>query len=283
MSQRPSPSPCADQVRRADPDRHLTALYAPERAREDLFALYALNDELARAAEVSDEPLIGAMRLQWWRDTLAAIAAGGEAPRHPVAEAVALAQARRPWDQGAIERLIAARESLLGEVRPADMKALEALVEGTAGTLAAMGLGILGVDDAASLQAARHGATAYGLVGTLRSVPIAAPRRRVLLPVTVMEGERLAMDDIAPSRAGGALGRVVASVAELAEAHVLAARTLRGRSADTARSVLLWTTLAAADLGTLRRVGYDPFDPTFMRGGPFRRLAVTWRAATGRF
>ena len=41
----PPLSSCAQQVRRDDPDRFLTALFAPAEAREDLFALYAFNDE----------------------------------------------------------------------------------------------------------------------------------------------------------------------------------------------------------------------------------------------
>jgi len=39
-------------VRRVDPDRYLTALFAPPARREALFTLYAFNHELARAREV---------------------------------------------------------------------------------------------------------------------------------------------------------------------------------------------------------------------------------------
>ena len=58
----------ASQLRRADPDRFLTALFAPAVARDVLLALYAFNHELARAREVTREPHLALIRLQWWRE-----------------------------------------------------------------------------------------------------------------------------------------------------------------------------------------------------------------------
>ncbi len=63
-------------ARDGDPDRYASALFAPRPAREPLFALYALNVELARAAEQVSEPQLGEIRLQWWREALDRAAAG---------------------------------------------------------------------------------------------------------------------------------------------------------------------------------------------------------------
>lgn len=60
----------AEGLRTADPDRFGAALVAPEKARAQLWTLYALNLELARAPLQSNEPLIAEMRLQWWVDQL---------------------------------------------------------------------------------------------------------------------------------------------------------------------------------------------------------------------
>ena len=48
---------------------------APLAARQILFPLYAFNVEVARAPWVASEPMIGEMRLQWWRDVLEEIGA----------------------------------------------------------------------------------------------------------------------------------------------------------------------------------------------------------------
>ncbi len=275
-------SHCAEQVRRNDPDRFLTALFAPAAVREDLFALYALNDELARAREAASEALIGAMRLQWWRDAINAIHAGTP-PRHPVAQAIAQGTRHHGWPKDAILALIDARERDFAKAPPEDLKALEDHVAATAGALALLALATLGVVDSSARQAARHAGVAYGLAGLMRSVPDHARARRVLLPANVIAQEGLVAEDIGRERGRRELAKVVASVCELAEAHLTAARRLRDGVPRAAVPALLVGTLAGADLAALRRAGYDPFDPSLGRRAFGRRLTVTWRAALGRF
>ncbi len=61
---------CTDLVRAQDRDRFLAALFAPADKRQDLFALYAFNVEVARVREVVREALPGEVRLQWWRELI---------------------------------------------------------------------------------------------------------------------------------------------------------------------------------------------------------------------
>ncbi|HEX4270168.1 MAG TPA: squalene/phytoene synthase family protein, partial [Rhizomicrobium sp.] len=85
----------AASVRTADPDRYFSALFAPANLRPFLFALYAFNAEVARVAESVREPMLGAIRLEWWRET--AEGASRASPRnHDVARGlVALFAAER--------------------------------------------------------------------------------------------------------------------------------------------------------------------------------------------
>src|SRR5258705_10943546 len=69
-----------DTVRRADRDRFLAALFAPEPARTDLLALLAFDHELARTRLVTREPMLARIRLEWWREAVAE-AAGAGTPR----------------------------------------------------------------------------------------------------------------------------------------------------------------------------------------------------------
>ena len=71
-------------VRRADPDRFLTALFAPPAHRDALLTLYAFDHELARAREVASEPHLALIRLHWWREVVR-----GERRRHEVATPLA--------------------------------------------------------------------------------------------------------------------------------------------------------------------------------------------------
>ena len=70
MAESQNLSPLARLVRRHDRDRFLTALFAPAERREDLLALYAFNYEIAKTREVVSEPVLGQIRLQWWRETI---------------------------------------------------------------------------------------------------------------------------------------------------------------------------------------------------------------------
>src|SRR5437764_10372984 len=84
---------CEAAVRRVDPDRYFSALFAPAEKRPFLFALYVLNHEIARIGETVRDPMMGEIRLQWWRETVEGARAG--CPRaHDVARALAATFAR---------------------------------------------------------------------------------------------------------------------------------------------------------------------------------------------
>jgi phytoene synthase len=54
----------------ADPERALAVAYAPERARAGLAALFALDERFGQVVSSTTEPMIGLMRLAWWREAL---------------------------------------------------------------------------------------------------------------------------------------------------------------------------------------------------------------------
>lgn len=62
--------PFAERLRAADLDRYLATLYAPAEARPALFALHALDLELLDVVQTTSQPMIGLVRLAWWREAL---------------------------------------------------------------------------------------------------------------------------------------------------------------------------------------------------------------------
>src|SRR3954469_19753539 len=98
----------AVSVRAADPDRYFAALFAPAPKRPLLLALYAFNAEVARVAETVREPMLGAIRLEWWRETVEG--AARTLPRnHDVAKGLADLFAAKRLPLSEFEELIAAR------------------------------------------------------------------------------------------------------------------------------------------------------------------------------
>src|SRR5882724_8411411 len=118
-------SPVAALVRRHDRDRFQTVLFAPAARREALFALYAFNYEIARVRESVTQPMLGQIRLEWWRENIAAAYRGGAVRHHPVVESLTAAIQDLPLTREHFSRLIDARESDLGDEPPANLAALE--------------------------------------------------------------------------------------------------------------------------------------------------------------
>lgn len=72
-------------VKDKDPDRYRAALTAPNEIRAALLTLYAFHYELAKVPEFVSEPMIGAIRYQWWRDAAAEIYEDRPVRKHEVA------------------------------------------------------------------------------------------------------------------------------------------------------------------------------------------------------
>ena len=127
-------------VRRVDPDRWLSSRFiADPQARADVLALYAYDHELARAPRAASNPLLGEIRLTWWREALDEAFEGRPVRRHPTALALAAAVRRRGLPRGPLEAMIDARYR---ELDPSPMQADEALqwARGTAGTAAELAI-----------------------------------------------------------------------------------------------------------------------------------------------
>jgi len=168
-------SPLATLVRRHDPDRFLTALFAPEDRRETLYTLYAFNHELARAREVASKPTLALIRLQWWREVVE-----GAPRRHEVAAPLAQALAEGRLAAADLLEMIDAREA---EAEPAieTETAWLAFLRGGAGALAMAAGRALGAEGE-TLIALREIGAAYGVAGLLRSQAVLARQGRCLLP-----------------------------------------------------------------------------------------------------
>lgn len=274
---------CAGAVRQGDHDRYLAALFAPDAARPDLFALYAFNLELARVRDSVSEPILGQMRLQWWREAVAAICEGGVPPQHAVVQALAAAVRRHDLPRAALDTLIDARERDLDDDPPPDMAALEAYAQATAGTLTVLALGTLGATGADAQAAGRDAGAGWALTGLLRAVPYHARGRRVMLPADVLAEAGTDGEAVLAGRATDAVRRAVAAVAAAARRRLAAARAQRRAIPPGARAAVLTAALADRYLDRLARAGHDPFGAPTAMGPIARQAALSWAALRRRF
>lgn len=142
---------CLDIVRSGDKDMFLSLLFAPEAAQQHLFALHAFAIEIERIPHLVSEPQIGEIRLQWWADTVTAIAAG-IVQDHPIAKALAEAIAIHKLPLAPLSALIEARRFNLYADRMVTLNDLEGYCGETRAALFQLSCTILDCD--ASPQAA---------------------------------------------------------------------------------------------------------------------------------
>mmetsp|Transcript_234 Transcript_234/g.712 ORF Transcript_234/g.712 Transcript_234/m.712 type:complete len:228 (+) Transcript_234:464-1147(+) len=225
---------------------------APLDVRKALFPLYAFNVEVARAPWVTQEPMIAEMRLQWWRDALEEIGAGGPVRKHevttPLSDLLTPAQAAR------LDVAVAARRWDIYREPFEDEAHMDAYLDQTAGHLMWTACELLGCAPEAE-DALRAVAFAAGVAAFLRAVPLLVDAQRVPLLDGTHDG--------------------LATLARRAKDR------LTGPALPKHIRPALWPAIGAAK--TLDQVIRDPAAVGDGRLSPaVPMLGLTWAALTGR-
>ena len=257
-------TPLAENLRRRDPDRYLTALFAPPARRETLFLLYAFDHELARARAVTREPVVALMRLAWWREVVE-----GAARAHEVAAPLGEALAAGLLDRGDLLAAITARE-IEAEPEIATLADWRAYLLGSAGGIAVAAGRLLGAPEP---EALRPGGAAWGAACLLRGVATAARQGRCLLPADVLVAHGLSPEAVASAPDAAALHPVRVALATEARTWLAAGRGVRLPRAAVAAA--LPSVLARRDLAR-------PDAPALDGRGLGDRLAVLRAGMLGR-
>ena len=249
---------CAELVQKGDPDRFRAVMAAPVSARPALFALYAFNVELSRAPWASAETMIAEMRVQWWRDVGAEIAAGGPVRRHFVA--TPLARVLPAHLATLIDAMAEARRWDIYRDPFEDEAALDDYLEATGGALTWMAAAMLG---AADEQVARDFGYAVALSKFLQAIPDLEAHKRVPLPDGRMES--------------------VSTLARKGLIRLRKARSARVRIPQEASPAFLVGWEADALLKQAAKTPERVADGTLGIGEFQTRFRLLWRTATGRW
>ncbi len=200
---------CGNIVRMYDPDRFLLSLFMGEAEREALWVLFAFNHEIAKTREIVSETQLGLIRLQWWREEIAKIYGGAEAPEHEILQPLARVIRQYGLPQEEFEALIYGREFDLEGVVPSHLEGTLKYVEATNFPLYRLIYFIVfyiiqnkrggvsshfsgGEEEGGLKQAAVN----YGLMGVLRAVPFHARQGRCYLPEGVLKGHGVRLDHL---------------------------------------------------------------------------------------
>ena len=269
----------ADIIRTAakagEPDRYLAALLAPREARDDLVTLGAFLAEIGKIGEQVSDPMLGEIRIQWWRDAVLA-AQEGKLSGNPVADALAGVVKRRALSQSALSDLLDAHTHALYPSPPPSVEALFLeldLTETAAFNFAGQILGA--TPDPLFADTAHNAGIAYGLARRALRLPFSLARGRDVLPADWC---------VAHACPGGAqreleaLRHGIASLAREARAHLRLVEETWPRATAALKQTLLPVALVEPYLRALERPGYDAAHEI----GDVSPLTRVWRLGNAR-
>lgn len=237
-------------VRAGDYDRFLAIQLAPKAKRAALYAITALHVEVARIAETVSEPLIGHIRLAWWREALEEIMAGQPPRNHPVVLALHTLHLEHTVVFPLLLAMVEARAADLDDALLAEEADWIAYCDATAGGLHRAWAQILDAEAALADEVGiRNHARAYAMIGLMRAIPFMAQRGWVRFPHLRMSKHGL--ESLAPSvQLHGFVQEVVNDALRGCDGHGLDSRLL---------PLMGTVKLANWHAKKLHNAGYNPY------------------------
>ena len=269
---------CKALSRQTDKDRYLSALFAPKEKRRYLFALSAFNFEIARIRDHISEPMMGELRLQWWRDAIDNKAAG-DASRAPIASAIADTIRNFDLPRASLHELIDARTFDLYDDPMETLERLEIYLDSTSGSLMRLAAKILSDLETTEIsETAAHAGRAYAITGLLRAFAHHAAHGRLYVPLDVLTRHGVTRDDVVSGRATEGIGKALREMRDLARFHLMEAQK---RMAGLPKGILpafLPVEMVPGYLARMEKPDYDPFR-TQVAIPQWLRPWTLWRAA----
>ncbi|NOZ43547.1 MAG: squalene/phytoene synthase family protein [Alphaproteobacteria bacterium] len=238
-------SHCHRLINEIDHDHYLTTLYARSQKREALFALYAFGYEISTIARTVSEPMIGEIRLQWWREAVDGIFDGKRRP-HEIMPALATAIQQNDLPRNQLIAMIDGRAAALYRGREAGNDLgenpedyFEDYLARTEGNLACLAVYISGQRDIDDL--ARGLGIAWGYVALMLSAAVVRP---VMLPVDQPEK----------------LKSMVMDFCRRARRHLYNIAKSKSRIDPETRPVFLLSALIRSYIRTIEKADYNVFE-----------------------
>jgi phytoene synthase len=269
----------AETLRAADRDRYLSVLYAPEDRRDALFSLYAFNAEIAAIRDRIREALPGEIRLQWWRDVLAAPEGAGEG--HPVAAALVDTISTYDLPRAAFDNYLEARIFDLYDDPMPSRGDLEGYCGETASAIIQLAALILDRGAApAYAELAGHAGCALAITGLLRLLPIHRARRQCYIPRDILASAGMSPEEFLEASPDGPARHAAEATIALANDHLAAFLKNAPDLPPSLRPAFLPLALVPAYLSKLSR---DPAAALKVsaRISELRRHWIMLRAASG--
>ena len=266
-------------ARTYDLDRYLAALRFPYEHRDAMMAVISFYGEINRIPEAVNEPMMGQIRLQWWRDVLSDQGLSSRTG-NPIADALCEAVISHNLPTGLLLGMIDAQEFHLSTVRMPDQPALRQYLIKTDGALFQLGLRIL-LDQRPSLSAnlsladelCFHAGEAFARARILAKLP----QHLASMPGLIPDDTRTHFQSAPKEAVKEEADRITELMSKIRSG---CARLPGGLRPLVARS-LLPTRLVPAYLQASTRASHDPLS-NMAEINPLGRVWTIWRHSFSR-
>ncbi len=265
MANKSKISYCGELLRSHESDRFLISMFAPMAVREDIWALFAFNHEIAKTREVVSDTTLGLMRLQWWRDSIAGIYEGSEVVGNEVLKPLAIAIKQHNLPREHFDALIYAREFDLEDVAPANVEGLMNYTDFTTTPILKLALQICDVDP--DLEVVQPIAINFALAGILRSIPQFAQQNRLLLPDDLKGKYGVTNDNIFEESSKAGLQNIARDI--------VACRLPKSHPDNTILKA--YTAFSDIYFKQIISLDYDIMSPLLQREPAFKALRLFWK------
>ena len=265
----------ADLVRQGDPDRYLSALYAPPAKRAALLSLYAFALETAVIRDRVREPMAGEIRLQWWRDAISS----GSGQGSPVAEALVTTIASHNLPRQTFLDLLEARIFDLYDDPMPSRNDLEGYCGETSSAVFQLAALILEPSSAREMATlSGHAGCAFGIARIARSLPRQLARGQCFVPLDLLSAAGLDRDGFVGRADREGAARAIAAFVALGREHANAFGAAASLIPVALRPVYLPAALVPAYLDAISARGAGAIDHT-VDISPLRRHWLLLRHA----
>jgi phytoene synthase len=261
-----------DEARKYEYDRWLAALFTPAATRGAVFTLLAFNGEVSRIRETVTEPLLGDIRLQWWRDAIADLSSG-KTLDHPVVRALSSVMSDHDLMPDLFLEIINARSQDLDPHPLASVEDLQQYADGVGGNLHSLLYSVLAPGDPAGDAAARAMGTSFALTGIIRAIPFHARQDLLLIPADILARHGLTSETVFVAENKNAFLAAVHDLTRLAEeAHEKSDLLIKARPTNE-KPVYKLSALTEIYLKRLQKSGFDPAHGN-LEVGRLRKIAA---------
>ena len=285
MSSDPNPLPedALDHLQSFMPDHSLACGFIPRPQRDAVTTLYAFAAELHAVTWRAREPMMGEIRLQWWREALLGERPKNEVEAHPLASHVLMQLARFQLPVTGLVDLVDGLMDDLYDDPPDDLTALEFYCGQTSSVLMRYAsLMLADGGDAGKPEAAGPAGVAFGLTEIILNLPNHVRSGRVKIPQTLLHKAGIEPQTIQSLQDTEIVRALILPLLDLAQTRLDEFKALKSSLPASVRPAFALMGLVAPRLHLIRKAimnpSYQPFEPV-ADINPLAKIMRLWMAA----